>query len=102
MSLQKIDATNFDEKIKDKDKLVIIDFYADWCGPCKMLSPILEEIAKENSDLVIYKVNTDDATELAIKHKISNLPTLVSFKDGVEHKRVTGAMPKDMLLASIR
>ena len=102
MSVEIITKDNFDEKLTAAgDKLVIVDFYADWCGPCKMLAPVLDQIAQENADLVVYKINTDENPEAAQKAEIVGLPTMVSYKNGVEHKRVSGVKPKAALLADL-
>ena len=78
---------------------VLLDFYADWCGPCKMLSPIISEIADERADIKVGKINIDDEPGLARKFNIYSIPTLVVLKDGAEVKRATGARPKSAVLA---
>lgn len=98
MALKHLDNTNFDEFIKNADKPVLVDFFADWCGPCKMVAPILEEIQEENEDIYVVKVNVDDAGEVAQKFQVMNIPTLITFKDGEVHKKNVGALPKDGLL----
>ena len=74
MSLVKIDKNNFEEIVLQKDKMVLIDFFADWCGPCMMLAPFVEEIAEENPDIVVGKINVDEEPELAAKFGISSIP----------------------------
>jgi len=78
--------------------VVLVDFYADWCGPCKMLTPILEELATELADVQIVKVNVDDARELAKEHGVSSIPHLTLLKDGVEVAQDLGFKPKEVLL----
>ena len=92
----------FDQKISNPEKLVIVDFYADWCGPCKMIAPILDEMSAENKDTVeIYKINVDEEPELAKQYSVASIPTLLSFKSGKEHKRVVGVRDKDTLLEEL-
>lgn len=88
-----------DELDKHDDKQVIIDFWADWCGPCKALSPILMEIESESEDVVLLKVNVDENQELASALGISSIPTLLFFKDGAaNYDPIIGAVPKTILL----
>lgn len=83
MNEENLSLSNFEEKIKVGDKLVLVDFFATWCGPCKMLAPIVSEIANEYKDKInVYKVNVDENQELAIKYGIVSIPTLVFFKNG--------------------
>ncbi|MEE0945818.1 MAG: thioredoxin [Acutalibacteraceae bacterium] len=77
---------------------VLVDFYADWCGPCKMVAPILEEIAEQRSDVTIGKVNVDESGTLAMKFGVMSIPTLIVFKDGVEQTRIVGYRPKEEIL----
>lgn len=99
MSIEKLTTANFSDKVGNSDKPVIIDFYADWCGPCKMIAPILDEIAEEYSDKVdVYKINVDENPELASKYSVMSIPNVISFKNGNIYKRVLGAVPKDDLL----
>jgi thioredoxin 1 len=98
MSVIKITSQNFDE-IKGSNKKVLIDFYADWCGPCRMLSPTVDEIAEENADIIVGKINVDDEPSLAQQFGVMSIPTLVVLKDGVEIQRSMGVRPKAQLLA---
>ncbi|MBQ6860483.1 MAG: thioredoxin [Clostridia bacterium] len=85
-------------EVLNNEKLVIIDFFAEWCGPCQMLTPILQEIDKEYGDIVeIYKVNVDESADCAMRYGVTAMPTLVFFKDGEEVERVVGFMPKEEL-----
>ena len=93
--------TNFDELLQD-GKLVIVDFWATWCGPCRMLSPLLDEVEEEMADkITVVKVNVDDADEVAMKYRIMNIPTLLFFKDGQLKDKTVGAMPKNTLIDRI-
>ncbi len=91
---------DFAELIKGKEALV--DFFATWCGPCKMLSPIVEEIAEEHKDLLIIKVDVDEHNDLAAKYGIYAVPTLIYFKDGEAVNKTSGYMPKAQLLRFVK
>ncbi len=93
--------TNFPELLQD-EKLVIVDFWATWCGPCRMLSPLLDEVEEEMADkITVVKVNVDDADEVAMKYRIMNIPTLLFFKGGQLVDKTVGAMPKNVLVDKI-
>ena len=92
-----INGSNFEE-IKQGDKPILIDFYASWCGPCKMLSPIIDEIAEERKDIVVGKVNVDDEPDLAEKFGVFSIPTLVILKNGEIVHQSAGARPKAQIL----
>ena len=93
-----INKNNFDE-IKQNDKPILIDFYANWCGPCKMLSPIIDEIAQERDDIIVGKINVDDEPELAEKFGVFSIPTLVILKEGDVVHQSAGARPKAQILS---
>ena len=93
-----INMKNFEE-IKQNNKPILIDFYASWCGPCKMLAPIIDEIAQERADIIVGKVNVDDEPELAEKFNVFSIPTLVILKDGKIVHQSAGARPKAQILA---
>jgi len=94
--------TTFDEEVGAADQAVIVDFWAEWCGPCKMLSPILEEIAGEQAGKVrVAKVNVDDNPDLARRFDVMSIPTLIVFKDGTPQKRMVGAKGKGQLLEEL-
>ena len=93
--------TSFDELLQS-EKLVIVDFWATWCGPCRMLSPLLDEVEAEMEEQVeVVKVNVDDADEIAMRFRIMSIPTLLFFKDGAMVDRSVGAMPKSALVDKI-
>ena len=93
--------TSFDELLQS-EKLVIVDFWATWCGPCRMLSPLLDEVEAEMEDKVeVVKVNVDDADEVAMRYRIMSIPTLLFFKNGQMVDRSVGAMPKSALVDKI-
>lgn len=89
----------FDESVSDG--VVLIDFYADWCGPCKMIAPVLEEASKELDDVKFYKVNVDDSPGLAQRFDVMSIPTIVVMKDGMVVSRKTGFMPKLKIIETI-
>ena len=99
MSVQKQNQNNFNNAIANGTALV--DFYADWCGPCRMVSPIVDEIAEERRDITVGKVNVDDENALAMKYGVMSIPTLIVFKDGQEKTRIVGARPKAAILAEL-
>jgi len=93
--------TNFDGLLVD-DRLVIVDFWAVWCGPCRMLSPLLDEVEEEMAGkITVVKVNVDDADEIAMRFRIMNIPTLLFFKNGQLVDKTVGAMPKNLLVQKI-
>ena len=93
----RINNDNFDS-VKNSSKPVLLDFYADWCGPCRMVSPIIEEIAAERRDIIVGKVNVDENPELAGEFKIYSIPTLVVLKDGEIINKASGVRPKARIL----
>ena len=92
-----LDDSNFKSEVEDSKGIVFVDFYADWCGPCKMMSPIVDEMAKE-TDIKVVKVNVDNAVEVAKRYGIMSIPTFIVFKDGKEYKKRIGMCEKDSLL----
>ena len=90
MNIIKVSNENFEEEVLNSDKVVLIDFFADWCGPCKMLSPIIEKISNENQNIKVVKINVDEAQDIAMKYQVMSIPTLVVIKDGEEVNRSVG------------
>ncbi|MBQ4560854.1 MAG: thioredoxin [Clostridia bacterium] len=99
MSVKKLNLNNFEDEILKRDGVAIVDFYADWCGPCKMVAPVLDRIAEEREDVTVGKVNVDLDGELAAQYGVMSIPTLVIFKDGKEINRSVGAKNKAGILA---
>ena len=99
MSALNINKENFHEEVIRSDKPVLLDFWAPWCGPCRMVLPVVEEIAKERSDIKVGKVNVDEQPELASRFGVMSIPTLVVMKEGKVVKQSRGAMPKNRILA---
>ena len=102
MSVEKINKEIFEKEIKTSDKTILIDFYADWCGPCKMVAPIVHEIAEENPQYKIVKVNVDEATDLAIEFGVQSIPTLVVMKDGKIANKAIGFRSKEQILEILK
>ena len=98
MSVIKVTKENFEE-VKNSEKTVLLDFYADWCGPCRMVSPLVAEIAEEHPEYLVGKINVDDDPELAEKYGVASIPNLVVLKNGEVANQVAGAMPKGRILA---
>lgn len=101
MSVLKITSDNFEEEVLNSDKTTILDFYADWCGPCKMMSPIIDGIAKENENVKVGKLNVDEAGDIAAGYNVMSIPTIIIFKNGKETKRFLGVTSKGNILNSI-
>ena len=101
MSTIKVTDTDFQETLQNND-LVLVDFWAPWCGPCRAVAPVLEEIANENSNVVIAKMNTDENPNTASQHGIMSIPTMMIFKNGELVDRLVGAMPKPSIMEKLQ
>jgi thioredoxin 1 len=102
MSVVVITADNFENEVLKADKPVLLDFWASWCGPCKMLSPVVDQIAEEAADIKVGKVNVDEEMELARQFNIMSIPTLLVFKDGKLANQSVGVIPKQAILDLVR
>lgn len=101
MAALKITKDNFQTEVLEAKETVLVDFWASWCGPCKMIGPIIDQIADERSDIKVCKVNVDDEQELAVQFKVMSIPTLLVFKDGKVVNQSLGAKPKAAILAML-
>jgi len=101
MSAININTQNFKNEVLNSEKPVLLDFWAPWCGPCRMVLPIVEEIAKERQDIKVGKINVDEQPELASQFGVMSIPTLVVIKDGKIVNQAMGARPKDAILAML-
>ncbi len=101
MSVIQITKENFESEVLNSSKPVLLDFYADWCGPCRMVGPIVEEIAEENDDIKVGKINVEQQSELAAKYRVMSIPTLVVVKNGEVANVSVGAKGKEEILEMI-
>ena len=99
MSVINLTSENFEKEVLKEEKPILIDFWASWCGPCKMMGPVVEQIAEDAKDVVkVCKLNIDEELNLATKYNVMSIPTFILFKDGKEVERRIGAMPKEELM----
>ena len=101
MSAINVNKNNFGQEVLNSDKPVLLDFWASWCGPCRMVAPVVEEIAAERSDIKVGKINVDQEPELAAQFGVMSIPTLVVMKDGRIVNQAVGARPKAQILAML-
>ncbi len=102
MAVVVLNENNFEEEVLKSDIPVLVDFWASWCGPCRMLSPVVEQISGEVTDFKVASVNADDEMELAERYGISSIPCLIVFRNGEEAARSVGVIPKDKILSLVR
>lgn len=102
MNIIELTAQNFEEEVLKSKKTVLIDFYADWCGPCKMMAPIIEKIASEQTEVKVGKINIDNEERLAIKYGVMSIPTFIVIKNGEEVNRIVGYVDKSVLEEAIK
>ena len=98
MALLKINNENFESEVLNSNKTVLLDFYADWCGPCQMVAPVLAEIAEEREDIVVGKINVDEEMQLALKFGVESIPMIAVIKDGKLVNKSVGFKPKEQIL----
>lgn len=101
MPVLKVTQDNF-ESVRESNKTVLIDFYADWCGPCRAVSPLVDQTAEENPQYLVCKINVDDEPELAEQFGVTSIPTLIVMKDGVSVKQAVGTRSKEQILEMLR
>lgn len=102
MEVQKIKSSDFEKEVLQSKQTVLVDFYADWCGPCKMLSPVVDEVAKELEGIKVVKINVDESQDIAMKYQVMSIPTLVVIKEGNEAKRSVGLVDKAEILNLVK
>jgi thioredoxin 1 len=100
-TISALNDSTFDEVIGSSDQPVVVDFWAEWCGPCKMIAPILEEIADEQEAITVAKLNVDDSPDVAMRYQVMSIPTLIVFQNGEVAKRMVGAKGKGQLLQEL-
>lgn len=98
MPVQDLDKHNFNATISNSKNPIIVDFYADWCGPCKMIAPIMDRISNSRNDVDVYRVDVDKNPELAVQFGVMNIPTIISFRDSAPYKKVIGAQGMENIL----
>ncbi len=101
MAVVKITKENFEQEVLQCKDTVLLDFYADWCGPCRMVGPILDEIAEENPHIKVGKINVDEQMDLAVRFQVTSIPLIVAMKDGEAVGQALGARPKEQILALV-
>ena len=102
MAVVKLTGANFEQEVMQADRPVLVDFYADWCGPCKMMGPVVEEIAGEEAGVKVCKINIDEEMGLAQRFSVMSIPTFIAFKNGEVAGKQIGAVPKNALLDLVK
>ena len=102
MMAKEITVENFETEVLKSEKPVLVDFYADWCGPCKMMAPIIEQISDEEADIKVGKINIDENIEIAQKYKVMSIPMFIAFKNGEVAAKTLGAQPKEEVLKLVK
>lgn len=102
MAVVKLTGANFEQEVMQADQPVLVDFYADWCGPCKMMGPVVEEIAGEEAEIKVCKINIDEEMGLAQRFGVMSIPTFIAFKNGEIAGKQIGAVPKNALLDLVK
>ena len=102
MAVTKLTVDNFEQEVLQANKPVLVDFYAEWCGPCKMMSPVVDEVAEEEADVKVCQINIDENMDIAQKYRVMSIPTFIAFKNGEEAGRQIGAVPKSALLELVK
>ncbi len=102
MAIYHVNTEGFQKEVLESSQPVLVDFYADWCGPCKMLAPTMDAIASENADIKVCKVNVDDAPEIASRYGIMSIPTVLAFVNGELKNKVVGLQPKQNLVDLVK
>ena len=102
MAVEKLTADTFDSEVLQSDGTVLVDFYADWCGPCKMLSPVVDGLAQRLTDCKVRKLNVDDAPSIAARYSVMSIPTLIVFKNGEVGAQTVGVQSKQKILKMIQ
>ena len=102
MSVIKLTSDNFNEVVMNSNKPVLVDFWATWCGPCKMLSPLVEQIAEEHDEITVGSIDVDEEASLAMQFNIRSIPTLIVFKNGEMVNQSVGFIPKERILALVK
>jgi len=100
-NLAEVTDSNFQAEVIESDTATLVDFWAPWCGPCRIVGPVLEEIAAERDDLKIVKMNVDDNQQTAAQYQVMSIPTMILFRNGAEAKKIIGAYPKKKILEQL-
>ncbi len=102
MAVMKVNKESFETEVLKAEGMVLVDFFADWCGPCKMLSPIVDEVAEENTDIKVFKINVDEEPELAMRYNVMSIPTLVVIQNGEEVNKSVGLVSKEDIIKMVK